>query len=63
MTALATRHIGMEPLRAARQILFEGWSIYVQIERDNLLAPSVPMDVHDRWLVDISFGYDDGNNG
>ena len=24
MTALATRHIGMESLRAARQILFEG---------------------------------------
>ena len=59
----STRHIGTESLRAARQMVFEARSIYVEVDRDGSLAStSVPMDVHGRRLMDVWLGYDDGNS-
>jgi hypothetical protein len=59
----ATRHISTESLRAARQMVFEARSIYVEVDRDvSLASTSVPMDVHGRRLMDVWLGYDDGNN-
>ena len=58
----ATRHIGIESLRAARQMVFEARSIYVEVYRDaSLASTSVPIDVHGQRLTDVWLGYDDGD--
>ena len=58
----ATRHIGTESLRAARQMVFEARSIYVEVYRDaSLASTSVPIDVHGRRWTDVWLGYDDGD--
>jgi hypothetical protein len=58
----ATRHIGIESLRAARQMVFEARSIYVEVYRDaSLASTSVPIDVHGRRWTDVWLGYDDGD--
>ena len=58
----ATRHIGIESLRAARQMVFEARSIYVEVYRDaSLASTSVPIDIHGQRLTDVWLGYDEGD--
>ena len=63
MHTFATRHIGIESLRAARRIVFEAKNIYVHVGRDRFGNSAVPIDFYGRRLIDVWLAFDDENNG
>ena len=48
-----TRHIGIECMRAARQMIFEAKSVFLQIERDPRGRPFLAQDDHKRRLAHL----------
>ena len=55
-----TRHIGIECMRAARQMLFEAKSVFLQIERDLRGRPLLAQDDHKRRLAHLVLENADG---
>ena len=53
VSKFVTRHIGVESLRAARQMLFEAAEVFLQVQKDSHGHISTPKDFYGRRLVNI----------
>lgn len=53
LSAILTRHIGIEALRVARQTLFEASEVLVQVKKDLRGRLFAPKDVYGRRLVNL----------
>ena len=53
LSTFLTRHIGIECLRAARQMVYEAANVFLQVKRDLRGRLSVPRDFYGRRLVHV----------
>ena len=59
-TTFLTRHIGIECLRAARQLVFEAKAVFLHVERDFRGRPFLAKDSHGRRLAHLFLENSDG---
>lgn len=53
LSTFLTRHIGIESLRATRQMVYEANNVFLQVKRDFRGRLSVPQDLHKRRLAHV----------